>query len=205
MRGRGPGWEEGDLQAFLKLGSDNDNFYLYRAPAKSTTWEPEFVIDLETLPAAARRRRESLAQRAAALGRRRVRHARMRGLRRVRRAVPGARPRPRDQSAKPGGGAGDLGWNLPGGRDRYRPRGGALGGRHPAERAGITDRHRGLGRRAARRLRCRRLVGRATSSGTGSSGRSTRTRRTGARTCCRWPETSGSIGSCRTDSGSRCR
>jgi hypothetical protein len=49
MRGRGPGWEEGDLQAFLKLGSDNDNFYLYRAPAKSTTWDPEFVIDLETL------------------------------------------------------------------------------------------------------------------------------------------------------------
>jgi hypothetical protein len=48
MRGRGPGWEEGDLQAFLKVGSDNDNFYLYRAPAKSTDWEPEFVIDLET-------------------------------------------------------------------------------------------------------------------------------------------------------------
>ena len=48
MRGRGPGWEEGDLQAFLKLGSDNDNFYLYRAPAKSTSWEPEFTIDLET-------------------------------------------------------------------------------------------------------------------------------------------------------------
>jgi hypothetical protein len=49
MRGRGPGWEEGDLQAFLKFGSDNDNFYMYRAPAKSTTWEPEFVIDLEAL------------------------------------------------------------------------------------------------------------------------------------------------------------
>jgi motility/secretion related protein SprA len=48
MRGRGPGWEEGDLQAYLKLGSDNDNFYLYRAPAKTTTWEPEFAIDLET-------------------------------------------------------------------------------------------------------------------------------------------------------------
>lgn len=48
MRGRGPGWEEGDLQAFLKVGSDNENFYLYRAPAKSTDWEPEFVIDLET-------------------------------------------------------------------------------------------------------------------------------------------------------------
>ncbi|MGH7498166.1 MAG: hypothetical protein ACREL3_04875 [Gemmatimonadales bacterium] len=48
FRGRGPGWEEGDLQAFIKLGSDNDNFYLYRTPAKSSTWEPEAVIDLET-------------------------------------------------------------------------------------------------------------------------------------------------------------
>ncbi len=46
-RGRGPGWEEGDLQAFIKLGSDNRNFYLYRSAAKSTTWEPEFVMDLE--------------------------------------------------------------------------------------------------------------------------------------------------------------
>jgi hypothetical protein len=48
FRGRGPGWEEGDLQAFIKLGSDNDNFYLFRTPAKSTTWLPEAVIDLET-------------------------------------------------------------------------------------------------------------------------------------------------------------
>jgi hypothetical protein len=48
FRGRGPGWEEGDLQAFIKLGSDNDNFYLYRTAAKSTTWEPEAVVDLET-------------------------------------------------------------------------------------------------------------------------------------------------------------
>lgn len=47
MRGRGPGWEEGDLQAFIKLGSDDRNFYLYRAPARSTTWEPEFAVDLE--------------------------------------------------------------------------------------------------------------------------------------------------------------
>ncbi|HEV7367307.1 MAG TPA: hypothetical protein VGN76_15790 [Gemmatimonadales bacterium] len=46
-RGRGPGWEEGELQAFVKLGSDDRNFYLYHAPAHSTTWEPEFVIDLE--------------------------------------------------------------------------------------------------------------------------------------------------------------
>ncbi len=48
FRGRQPGWEEGDLQAFLKVGSDNDNFYLFRTPAKTTTWEPEAVIDLET-------------------------------------------------------------------------------------------------------------------------------------------------------------
>ena len=48
FRGRGAGWAEGDLQAFVKLGSDNDNFYLYRTPAQSTTWEPEAVIDLET-------------------------------------------------------------------------------------------------------------------------------------------------------------
>ncbi len=48
FRGRGPGWEENDLQAFVKLGSDDDNFYLYRAPARSTTWEPEAIIDLET-------------------------------------------------------------------------------------------------------------------------------------------------------------
>jgi hypothetical protein len=47
MRGRGPGWEQRDLQAFIKVGSDDRNFYLYRAPAHSTTWEPEFVIDLE--------------------------------------------------------------------------------------------------------------------------------------------------------------
>ncbi|HJR15522.1 MAG TPA: cell surface protein SprA [Gemmatimonadales bacterium] len=47
MRGRGDGWEQGDFQAFIKLGSDDKNFYLYRAPARSTTWEPEFDIDLE--------------------------------------------------------------------------------------------------------------------------------------------------------------
>ena len=46
-RGRGNGWEEGDLQAFIKLGSDNENFYLYRSAAHSTSWEPELVIDLE--------------------------------------------------------------------------------------------------------------------------------------------------------------
>ena len=48
MRGRGPGWEEGDFQAFIKLGSDDRNFYMYRAPAHTTTWDPEFIVDLET-------------------------------------------------------------------------------------------------------------------------------------------------------------
>ena len=47
MRGRGEGWEQGDFEAFIKLGSDDRNFYLYRAPARTTTWEPEFTIDLE--------------------------------------------------------------------------------------------------------------------------------------------------------------
>jgi motility/secretion related protein SprA len=47
VRGRGSGWEEGDLQAFIKLGSDDRNFYLYRTGAHITTWEPEMVVDLE--------------------------------------------------------------------------------------------------------------------------------------------------------------
>jgi hypothetical protein len=48
FRGRNAGWEEGDLDAFLKVGSDENNFYLYRVGARSTSWEPEAVIDLET-------------------------------------------------------------------------------------------------------------------------------------------------------------
>jgi hypothetical protein len=48
FRGRGPGWEERDLDAFLKLGSDDRNFYLFRAAARSSSWEPEAIIDLET-------------------------------------------------------------------------------------------------------------------------------------------------------------
>ena len=47
VRGRGPGWEDGDLQAFIKLGSDDRNFYLYRSGAHTATWEPELVVDLE--------------------------------------------------------------------------------------------------------------------------------------------------------------
>jgi hypothetical protein len=48
FRGRGPGWAERDLEAFVKLGSDDDNFYLFRASARTDSWEPEAIIDLET-------------------------------------------------------------------------------------------------------------------------------------------------------------
>jgi hypothetical protein len=58
-RGRGPGWEEGELEAFVKLGSDDRNFYMYHAPAHTTTWEPELTIDLEVW----RRLRAELEQR----------------------------------------------------------------------------------------------------------------------------------------------
>ena len=46
-RGRGPGWEDGDLEFFLKVGKDADNFYLYHAPARTSSWEPEVIIGME--------------------------------------------------------------------------------------------------------------------------------------------------------------
>lgn len=49
VRGHGPGWgAAGPLQAYVKVGSDAFNFYLYRQPAQSSTWDPEMVIDLAT-------------------------------------------------------------------------------------------------------------------------------------------------------------
>jgi hypothetical protein len=48
VRGHGPGWDNGQLQAYVKLGSDAFNFYLYKAPAHTATWDPEMVIDLQT-------------------------------------------------------------------------------------------------------------------------------------------------------------
>jgi hypothetical protein len=47
MRGRGEGWENGDLKAFVKLGSDENNFYYYQTDSRTTTWDPEVVVDLE--------------------------------------------------------------------------------------------------------------------------------------------------------------
>ena len=46
-RGRGPGWEDGDLEFFVKAGKDQDNFYLYHAPARTASWEPEVVVDFQ--------------------------------------------------------------------------------------------------------------------------------------------------------------
>ena len=44
-RGRGPGWEDGDLQFYIKVGKDQNNFYLYHTPARTTSWDPEVVVD----------------------------------------------------------------------------------------------------------------------------------------------------------------
>ncbi|MDX1389650.1 MAG: hypothetical protein R3344_10700, partial [Acidobacteriota bacterium] len=46
-RGRGPGWEDGDLEFFLKAGKDENNFYLYRTPVRTSSWEPEVVVQLD--------------------------------------------------------------------------------------------------------------------------------------------------------------
>jgi hypothetical protein len=53
MRGRpgSPGWESGELEGFIKVGSDDRNFYLYRTPLQSAggqeAWLPEIRVDLE--------------------------------------------------------------------------------------------------------------------------------------------------------------
>jgi Motility related/secretion protein len=45
-RGRGPGWDDGDLEFYIKVGKDQNNFYLYHVPARTASWEPEVVVDL---------------------------------------------------------------------------------------------------------------------------------------------------------------
>ncbi|TFG48460.1 MAG: hypothetical protein E4H38_06460, partial [Gemmatimonadales bacterium] len=46
FRGKGSGWESGDLQAFFKVGSDDKNWYMYLQPASSTVWTPEAQISI---------------------------------------------------------------------------------------------------------------------------------------------------------------
>lgn len=53
MRGRPgtPGWESGELEGFIKVGSDDQNFYMYRTRLRSdgreAAWEPEVSISLD--------------------------------------------------------------------------------------------------------------------------------------------------------------
>jgi hypothetical protein len=44
-RGRGPGWDQRELAFYVKVAQDENNFYLYRAAARTTSWEPEAVVD----------------------------------------------------------------------------------------------------------------------------------------------------------------
>ena len=44
-RGRGGGWDNGQLAFYVKVAQDENNFYLYRTTARTTTWEPEVVVD----------------------------------------------------------------------------------------------------------------------------------------------------------------
>ncbi len=46
-RGSGVGWEEGDLEFLVKVGRDENNFYMYKTPVRSVSWEPEIVIDIQ--------------------------------------------------------------------------------------------------------------------------------------------------------------
>lgn len=46
FRGSGAGWASGDLAAFFKIGSDDQNFYLYLVPASSADWRPEARISV---------------------------------------------------------------------------------------------------------------------------------------------------------------
>ncbi|MBW8772732.1 MAG: hypothetical protein JF590_05520, partial [Gemmatimonadetes bacterium] len=48
VRGRGPGWDDGRLEAVFKAASDDRNFYAFRTGAATDTWLPEVSIDLET-------------------------------------------------------------------------------------------------------------------------------------------------------------
>jgi hypothetical protein len=55
-RGRGNGWgPNGDLQFYVKIGRDDNNFYFYRSPVSSgqgqAAWLPEVVVDFAQLNA----------------------------------------------------------------------------------------------------------------------------------------------------------
>ena len=44
-RGRGPGWNNHQLSFYIKVGQDENNFYMYRSTADTTTWLPDKAVD----------------------------------------------------------------------------------------------------------------------------------------------------------------
>ncbi len=44
-RGRLAGWEDRQLSFYVKVGQDENNFYMYRANVHTTTWLPDLVVD----------------------------------------------------------------------------------------------------------------------------------------------------------------
>jgi hypothetical protein len=44
-RGRGAGWDNGQLSFYIKVGQDENNFYMFRANVRTTTWLPDLVVD----------------------------------------------------------------------------------------------------------------------------------------------------------------
>ena len=42
-----PGWDDGDLEFYIKVGKDENNFYMYHVPARTASWEPEVVAKFE--------------------------------------------------------------------------------------------------------------------------------------------------------------
>lgn len=55
-KGRGNGWgQNGDLQFYVKIGRDDNNFYLYRSPVNAgngqAAWLPQVIVDFDQLNA----------------------------------------------------------------------------------------------------------------------------------------------------------
>lgn len=44
-RGRGAGWNNNQLSFYIKVGQDENNFYMFRANVHTTTWLPDLVVD----------------------------------------------------------------------------------------------------------------------------------------------------------------
>lgn len=47
VRGHGEGWDDQRLRAYIKVGTDAENFYYFQAPANTVAWTPEMVVDLD--------------------------------------------------------------------------------------------------------------------------------------------------------------